>query len=131
MSELRDIVTIAHHNLAADGELDLSVVAKLARQHLLHDAPTIPTIAKLVAKKFRVKLVDLRSSTRQASVVRARGLAMLLSREFTTNSLLQIGKFFGGRDHSTVLHSCRKTQQLLLTDSELANLADDIRSELL
>jgi chromosomal replication initiator protein len=104
---------------------------QLARQHFANEAPSIPHIAKLVARKLRIKLTDLRGSTREASVVRARGLAMMLSREFTPASLQQVGQFFGGRDHSTVLHACRKTSAVLESDTELANLCRELRSELL
>jgi chromosomal replication initiator protein len=129
--ELRDIVTIAHQNLTNSGSLDMSVVAALARQLLSNEVPTIPLIAKLVARKLRVKLVDLRASTREATVVRSRGLAILLSREFTTASLQEIGLFFGGRDHSTILHAHRKTLASLESDSELANCYRDLKSELI
>lgn len=129
--ELRDIVTIAHQNKSSSAELDLSVVSLLARQLLAGEAPSIALIAKTVAKKMRVKLLDLRGSSRQAHLVRARGLAILLSRRLTSASLQQIGEFFGGRDHSTVLHACRKAERLLHTDSELANFARDVQAELL
>jgi chromosomal replication initiator protein len=73
----------------------------------------------------------MRGATRLASVVRARSLAIYLARKLTPCSLLQIGEFFGGRDHSTVIHACRKTEKLIESDPELAAIAIDIQSELL
>lgn len=129
--ELRYIVTLAQQNMSSTKSVDLSVVALLARQLLRGDAPSILAIAKAVARRMRVKLVDLRGSTRQANIVRARGLAILLSRKLTPSSLQQIGQYFGGRDHSTILHAFRKAERLLDSDTELANLARDIQTEIL
>ncbi len=129
--ELRCIVTLAQQNRSASNSIDLAIVAQLARQLLKGEAPSILAIAKVVARKMRVKLVDMRGSTRQANIVRARGLAILLSRRLTPASLQQIGEFFGGRDHSTILHACRKAEGLLDSDTELANFARDIQTEIL
>ncbi len=129
--ELRDIVTLAQQNMSSTKTVDLTVVALLARQLRSGEAPSIPAIAKAVARKMRVKLVDLRGTTRQANIIRARGLAILLSRKLTPSSLQQIGEFFGGRDHSTILHAFRKAERLLDSDTELANFARDIQTEIL
>ncbi len=92
---------------------------------------SIPAIATAVAKRFKLKASDLRSDTRRQSVVQARSLAMHLARQLTESSLQQIGQFFGGRDHSTVLHALRKTEAMLQTNPEFARhaqeLADQIR----
>ena len=95
------------------------------------DGLSTASIAKVVARKMGVKISDMRGSTRQANIVRARGLAILLARRLTSESLLQIGSFFGGRDHSTVLHACRKTDRLLSSDSELSRVLADVQSDLL
>ena len=91
---------------------------------------SVPLLAKGGAKRLGIKLNDLRSSTRLAKVVRARALAILLARKFTTLSLHDIGQYFGGRDHSTVLHSCRKTEKLLDTDAELAAAKLDVEIDI-
>lgn len=129
-SEINDLVKICVQSTRDSDSLDRSVVRLLAQQHFGGSVPTVATIAKGVAKRMRIKLVDLKGSTRAANIVRGRSLAMYLSRELTDTTLQQIGQFFGGRDHSTVLHSCRKTEKLLKTDSELANLIREIRSDL-
>lgn len=125
------LVKLANQNRLANGHLDNSVLRSLLRQHLLDDAPSVSAIAKLVSRKMRVKVADVRGNRRLARIVRARGLAILLSRKWTTHSLQQLGHYFGGRDHSTILHACRKTARLLTEDPELANLCRDIEVELL
>lgn len=128
--DLKTIFTIALQN-CHDGDFDLDVVSQLSRQILAGDTLTVSGIAKSVAKKMRVKLSDMRGSTRQANIVRARGLAILLVRRLTPYSLQQIGEFFGGRDHSTILHAYRKTEALVQSDAELSKVLVDVRTELL
>jgi len=73
---------------------------------------TIDNIQKTVAEYYKIKMADLLSKRRSRSVARPRQLAMALSKELTNHSLPEIGDAFGGRDHTTVLHACRKIQQL-------------------
>ena len=91
---------------------------------------SLPTIAGAVAKYFRIKLSELRSSSRKQSLVRARSLAMLLARRLTSKSMHQIGEYFGGRDHTTVLHAIRKTESLLEADADLRRAADEVQQKL-
>lgn len=93
-------------------------------------APTIPTIAGAVARRFKLKTADLKGPTRRQQVVRARALAMFLGRKLTDRSLQQIGDYFGGRDHTTVLHACRKTESLLGTSPDLSRAADEVTETL-
>jgi chromosomal replication initiator protein len=86
----------------------------------------VADIAKAVAQHYQIKLADLRGTTRKSNLVRMRGLAMHLCRQLTSLSLQQIGHYFGGRDHSTVLHACRKTETDILTDPELSKAFEDI-----
>ncbi|MBM7455994.1 chromosomal replication initiator protein [Oceanisphaera litoralis] len=73
---------------------------------------TIDNIQKTVAEYYKIKLADLLSKRRSRSVARPRQLAMALAKELTNHSLPEIGDAFGGRDHTTVLHACRKIGQL-------------------
>jgi len=66
------------------------------------------SVKKVVADYFSVKVSDLRSKRRTVSIVRPRQIAMYLVRELTQHSLPEIGEYFGGKDHTTVLHSCNK-----------------------
>ncbi|MFO1117579.1 MAG: chromosomal replication initiator protein DnaA [Beijerinckiaceae bacterium] len=80
----------------------------------------IEDIQKLVANHYNVSRADLLSSRRTAAVVRPRQIAMFLSKILTPRSLPEIGRRFGGRDHTTVLHAVRKIEGLSSTDKSLA-----------
>jgi chromosomal replication initiator protein len=80
---------------------------------------TIESIKKLVAEHFNIRVADLDSKSRARSITRPRQMAMALSKELTNHSLPEIGEKFGGRDHTTVLHACRKVRELVQSDSRL------------
>jgi chromosomal replication initiator protein len=73
---------------------------------------TIDNIQKTVAEYFKIRVADLLSKRRSRSVTRPRQVAMALAKELTNHSLPEIGDAFGGRDHTTVLHACRKVADL-------------------
>ncbi|MDI4654317.1 MULTISPECIES: chromosomal replication initiator protein DnaA [Pseudoalteromonas] len=73
---------------------------------------TIDNIQRTVAEYYRIRVSDLLSKRRSRSVARPRQVAMALSKELTNHSLPEIGDAFGGRDHTTVLHACRKVKSL-------------------
>jgi len=79
---------------------------------------TVENIQKTVAEYAQIRLSDLLSKRRSRSVARPRQLAMALSRELTNHSLPEIGEAFGGRDHTTVMHACKKINELKETDSK-------------
>lgn len=128
--EIRDLVRIAHQNRSASGMFNTTIVTSLMNQQLRGLAPNISNIAKSVCRKMHVKLLDVRGSSRQARIVRARSVSIYLARKLTTLSLLQIGEYFSGRDHSTILHSINKIDSLMQTDGQLANLCRDVEAEL-
>ena len=69
---------------------------------------TIDNIQKTVAEYFKIRVSDLLSARRSRSITRPRQIAMSLAKELTNHSLPEIGDAFGGRDHTTVLHACKK-----------------------
>lgn len=81
--------------------------------------PRITTIQQAVSKFYSLTMTDLRSARRQQSVVRPRQIAMYLCRTMTLKSLPEIGRAFGGKDHTTVHHACQKIEQLRKTFVEL------------
>jgi chromosomal replication initiator protein len=81
---------------------------------------TIENIQRTVAEYCKIRYADLLSKRRSRSVARPRQLAMALSKELTKHSLPEIGEAFGGRDHTTVLHACRKIAELRKTDTRTA-----------
>jgi chromosomal replication initiator protein len=88
---------------------------------------TSKELLKLVAKEFQLSLDALTGPSRKSGVVRARGLAMLMMRQLTNESFEAIGNHFSGRDHTTVMHSCKKTEGDLAIDSELSRIYDRIK----
>ncbi len=80
---------------------------------------SMDNIQKTVADYYKIKVADLLSKRRSRSVARPRQMAMAISKELTNNSLPEIGNAFGGKDHTTVLHACRKIVQLREQDREI------------
>ena len=81
---------------------------------------TIENIQKTVAEYYKIRISDLHSSSRSRSVTRPRQVAMSLSKELTSHSLPEIGSAFGGRDHTTVLHACKRVSNLRTEDSRVS-----------
>ncbi|VAW97272.1 Chromosomal replication initiator protein DnaA [hydrothermal vent metagenome] len=81
---------------------------------------TIENIQKTVAEYYKIRMSDLLSKRRNRSIARPRQLAMALCKELTNHSLPEIGDAFGGRDHTTVLHACRKISSLRDEDSRIS-----------
>jgi len=80
---------------------------------------TISNIQKTVAEYFKIRVADLLSKRRNRSITRPRQIAMALAKELTTHSLPEIGDAFGGRDHTTVLHACRRVKLLRETETRV------------
>ncbi|MBP9725844.1 MAG: chromosomal replication initiator protein DnaA [Gammaproteobacteria bacterium] len=81
---------------------------------------TVDNIQKTVAEYYKIKMSDMLSKRRTRSVARPRQMAMAMAKELTNHSLPEIAEFFGGRDHTTVLHACRKIKELVETSTDIA-----------
>ena len=90
----------------------------------------VQAIQKAVAQHFDIPIDSLRAKTRIARVVIARQVGIYLSRELTALSLVEIGKRFGGRDHSTVLHAIGKVKQEIDRDASLRRKVQALLEEL-
>ena len=96
--------------------------AKEALQDLIslqNSMVSIENIQKTVANYYKIRMADLLSAKRNRSLARPRQLAMSLAKELTNHSLPEIGDAFGGRDHTTVLHACKKISEVCLTDNKI------------
>ncbi len=103
-------------------------------QEVLHDLlrasdrrVTIEEIQKRVAEHYRIRTSDMHSARRARAVARPRQVAMYLSKQLTSRSLPEIGRKFGGRDHTTVMYAVQKIEELRATDSGLAEDIDLLR----
>jgi chromosomal replication initiator protein len=81
---------------------------------------TVENIQKTVAEYFKIRVADLLSKRRSRSIARPRQIAMALAKELTSHSLPEIGDGFGGRDHTTVLHACRRVKALRDSETRVA-----------
>ncbi|MFC4350081.1 chromosomal replication initiator protein DnaA [Fodinicurvata halophila] len=88
---------------------------------------TIEEIQKRVAEHYNVRVSDMSSARRARAVARPRQVAMYLSKQMTARSLPEIGRKFGGRDHTTVMHAVRKVEELKATDNGFAEDVDMLR----
>lgn len=80
---------------------------------------TIHNIQKTVAEYYKIRIADLHAKSRSRQVARPRQVAMALAKELTAHSLPEIGDAFGGRDHTTVIHACRKVAELAQSDARV------------
>jgi chromosomal replication initiator protein len=103
-------------------------------QEVLHDLlrandrrVTIEEIQKKVAEHFNIRVSDMHSARRARSVARPRQIAMYLSKQLTSRSLPEIGRKFGGRDHTTVMHAVKKVEELGLHDQDFAEDVELLR----
>ncbi|MEX1033988.1 MAG: chromosomal replication initiator protein DnaA [Cellvibrionaceae bacterium] len=87
---------------------------------------SIDNIQRVVAEYYKIKVSDLLSKRRSRSVARPRQVAMALAKELTNHSLPEIGDAFGGRDHTTVLHACRKIKTLKEEDADIREDAKNL-----
>ncbi len=102
-------------------------IALETAQEVLHDLLrandrriTIEDIQKQVAAHFSIKVSDMHSARRSRTVARPRQIAMYLSKKLTSKSLPEIGRKFGGKDHTTVMHAVKRVEELMGADSEFA-----------
>lgn len=88
---------------------------------------TLRTVTARAARYFGLKPSDLRGPSRRRALVAARDVAMYVARQLTGGSLEQIGRYFGGRDHTTVLHGCRKVAELLKSDASVREAVEHLQ----
>ena len=124
----------ALNRIIADVQLIGRDVTLETAQELLRDLlrsserrVTIDEIQKRVAEHFNIRLSEMTSARRARSVARPRQVAMYLAKQLTTRSLPEIGRKFGGRDHTTVMHAVRKIEELKLSDRALAEDVELLR----
>ena len=116
--------------------MGVPISMELARQCLqdvfsVRRGPTsMDDIAQLVTEHFDVRLSELQSKKRHKAIAWPRQVSMFLTRRITKRSLQDIGGFYGGRDHSTVLHAIKKVEEALVDDGALANLIADLETQL-
>jgi chromosomal replication initiator protein len=113
-------------------EITLEVAKRVVMLYIKNVSKEISmeTIQKTICEYFDVPLDKLKGTTRKRPIVQARQLSMFFAKQYTNNSLKAIGSHFGGRDHSTVIHSCQAVRDQIDTDSEFRDAVDELRKRI-
>ena len=91
---------------------------------------TLEDVQEVVANRFNVKISELKSKRRTKTLVNPRQIAMFLCRELTDYSYPEIGREFGGKDHTTIIHACRQIEKALDKDATLRTTIESLRDEI-
>ncbi len=118
---LQQVVAYQQFQAGAACDITIDLVKKVLRDQLMvaNTQITIENIQKVVADYYKIKVADMHSKKRPASIAKPRQIAMYLVKQLTNHSLTEIGDGFGGRDHATVLHAIRKIEKERQADAEL------------
>ena len=114
-------------------DIDLNLAIEALKDYLnsgFSEKNDISRIQKLVADYFKISIDDLKSKKRNANIAFPRQIAMYLCRNHTEESLEKIGREFGGKDHTTVMHSCEKIDKEIKKDKDIANEIDKLEKDL-
>jgi chromosomal replication initiator protein len=127
----------ALNRIVAHADVTKSAISLESTQEVLQDLLrahdrriTIDEIQRKVAEHYNLRMTDMHSARRARNVARPRQVAMYLAKQLTARSLPEIGRKFGGRDHTTVMHAVRKVEELMDDDAQIAQDVDVIRRAL-
>ena len=120
------LIRVAAYSLLEECPITLDMAKMILKDMVKNTAKVIniEEIQKSVADFFRVPLSELRAKKRHKTIVLPRQIAMYLCRQLTNFSLPEIGNAFGGKDHTTVLHSYKKIEQVLIEDGEIKTIIE-------
>ncbi len=112
------------------GRIDVHAVRRFLAMRNDSREARLTDITATTARLFALRPSELRGRSRRQGIVTARAVAMYLARHLTRKSLQQIGEHFGGRDHTTVIHGCRKTEKLLKEDPSIRRAVEQLQGKL-
>ena len=114
------IVSLFAHATLNQKEIDLELAKQIVKNYVKTSSKelSIGDIQKMVCEFFNIPYDDLLTSSRKQNLVEARQIVMYLSKQFTNSTLKAIGNHFSGKDHTTVIHSCQKVENLLEVDED-------------
>jgi chromosomal replication initiator protein len=121
---------LAGHHAKLGEQIDEQSTLEYLAERTDDEKPSVRLVTKRVAKYFRLRVTDVTGPSRRQAPVRARGIAMYLSRELTGASYQSIGRQFHYRDHTTVLHACRRTEELIQTEPEIKQAVHELLEQL-
>jgi len=110
--------------------ISLDLARKILSHHENTTTITVDEILRIVAEYFKIRITDLKSSSRAKPIVVPRQIAMYLIKKFLDKSLVEIGKAFGGRDHTTVINSLEKVESLQAKDLQFKSDIDELVTQI-
>lgn len=113
-----------------DLPIDLELVKRILANHETQQTISAEEIMKMVAEHYKVKVQDLKSTTRARPIVVPRQVSMFLIKKFMDKSLVEIGKLYGGKDHTTVLNAISKVKSLQLKDQDFARDIEELEGRI-
>jgi chromosomal replication initiator protein len=117
-------------HLGKRAEIDVATVRAHLKSRPERNRVTLSDVARKAARYYGLKVADLRGASRRQSVVTARNLAMHVARQLTSESLSSVGAYFGGRDHTTVMHGVQRAQELVASDPQVRQAVSQVRADL-
>jgi chromosomal replication initiator protein len=125
------LVSLFAHSTLVKREIDLELTKKVLRNIIKTSSKevTIDAIQKMVCDYYAITYDKLQAKTRKREIVQARQISMYLAKKFTKNSLKTIGEWFGGRDHTTVIHSCQTVNDLMDTDGVFRDQVKELQQK--
>jgi chromosomal replication initiator protein len=111
-------------------QVDYDLVKRILAQHETQSTISVEEIQRIVADHFEVKMSDMKSSTRAKPIVVPRQISMYLIKKFLDKSLVDIGKAFGGKDHTTVMNAIERVQHLQSTDQDIFKDIEELETRI-
>ena len=111
-------------------QVDYDLVKRILAQHTTQSTISVEEIQRLVGDHFKVKLSDMKSSARAKPIVVPRQIAMYLIKKFLDKSLVDVGKAFGGKDHTTVMNAIERVQHLQSTDQDIFKDIEELETRI-
>ena len=126
------LISLVAHASINKKSIDINLAREVIQQFVanVHTDISVENILQMVAEYFDIDLKKMQGNTRKREVVVARQLSMYLAKAYTKTSLKMIGNHFGGKDHSTVIYSCRAVQDLIDTDAKFKTAVESLERRL-
>ena len=124
---------VAYSTIMGGARIDINLAIEALKDFIskgLSEKNDITRIQKIVAEYFQISVEDIRSKKRSSNIAFPRQIAMYLCRKLTSESFPKIGTEFGGKDHSTVMHSVEKIEQEIKNNSDLAGIIKKLEDDL-
>ena len=125
------LISLLAHSSLVKKDIDIELAKKVLRNIVKTTSKevTIDAIQKMVCEYYSVTYDNLQAKTRKREIVQARQISMFLAKQYTKNSLKTIGDHFGGRDHTTVIHSCQTVKNLMDTDTLIREQVKELQQK--